>query len=240
MKDFEKFINNRKVVLRYTKCLDDYNLDSVDAYETYYVTPTFDELLFGKPMLYKRDDHLIYRSLYSLTRFTVKFNFEFIDLIFNKSSCIWTVSNPKSFNYVNQLWDLRYDIARMDLDQLYHNCISDVKTQLRDFKKLGYNHLVAGEVIRQLDLLRRFAVNEFTEYDQAIKYIDGEEMQNVINDILNENIDEHQFHNICKDILKDLAQEYSFLYKGHSKDKTLYKKVQKILFNLIKSESIMC
>lgn len=179
---------NRQVVMQCLVGSHNYNLNTPESDMDYkiFVCPTFDDLYTGNShseSIIGHDADFDFHDIRKMDNLLYKANVNFLEVLFSQSVMINPQLQPDTKKQVEELFNMKHDIAKMNLPYLYHACIGMHHNKMKYLEKgtSGTQHLVdkfgfdtkqALHAYRILDFLERFAQNEFSDFGQAI-YYDG-------------------------------------------------------------------
>ena len=167
-----------------------YNLNVAESDTDWkvFILPTFDDLYSGteyqNTVISKKEDFEIH-DIRKLNYLLWKANVNFIEVLFSKKIIINDKLDSKSISLVNDIFNIKDDLAKLNLPYLYGACIgmSINKIKLLDkpslgnedaFKEYGFDTKNALHSFRILDFLERFEKGEFNNFQDAIRYNDND------------------------------------------------------------------
>lgn len=186
----------RKEIFRALVGSHNYNLNTPDSDRDYkvFITPIFDDLYMGnqfsKSYIGEVED-LDVHDIRKVSSLWWKANVNFLEVLFSNEVMLMqkqkfdTYIEGSKVDAVNQLlqkiFDIKNEIARMNLPYLYDACIGMHlnKKKMIDKGTEGTQHLVdkygydtkqAMHSLRILDFLHRFVQTDFNDFKYAIKY----------------------------------------------------------------------
>lgn len=175
---------SRQVVLNCLVGSHNYNLadESSDNDWKVFVLPTFDDLYHGKfyssSSIGEHDDY-DYHDIRKLPQLFWKANVNFLEILFSKDVAYDPIADPE----LQAIFDIKDDIASMNLPYLYNACVGMFHNKVKRLEKgtAGTQHLVdkfgydtkqALHAFRILDFLGRFY--ESRNFSEAIYYTGSE------------------------------------------------------------------
>lgn len=189
----------RKVLLQALTGSHNYNLATEGSDKDYkiFTAPTFDDLYTGnrykKNIITDTVDKDI-KDIRQLPELLWKSNIAYMEILFS--------NNIASIHKLNPLLDVKDEIARINLPQLFKSTGGMHNERLKRLEKptdgtqhlvdmYGYNTKEAMHDIRSMKLLVDFEANGFTNYEEALRYDDYE--RQAILDIKNGSLTKDEF-----------------------------------------------
>lgn len=168
---------------------NNYNLATPESDKDYkvFLLPTFEDLYSNKYIkagsIKSETEDLDFYDIRELTNVLYKSNINFIEVLFSNEIIIPENLPGWAKIYVQDIFKLKEDIARMNLPYLYNACMGMAfnKMKLLDkgtesskhlIEKHGYDTKAFMTAYRVLDFLERYADNGFTDFRAAINYED--------------------------------------------------------------------
>lgn len=182
---------NRKILFQALVGSHNYNLNDENSDLDYkiFTLPTFDDLYssqqYSKAEVGITADYDVH-DVRKLVDLLWKSNINFTEVLFSSSVMMDIVNLRKETHFLlKELFDLRDDIAVVNLPYLYNACVGMHYSKMKLIYKgtAGTQHLVdkygwdtkqGMHAYRSLDFLERFAGNNFTSFKDAIYYDNDE------------------------------------------------------------------
>ena len=244
-------LGGRKELFRALVGSHNYNLNTPESDKDYkiFIAPTFDDLYFNKQFsksyIGETEDYDVH-DIRKVSSLFWKANVNFLEVLFSEDIQLkYDVKNgTQTHKYLNDIFAMKNDIARMNLPYLYDACIGMHITKKKQIDKgtSGTQHLVdkygydtkqAMHSIRILNFLRRFADNEFTDFKQAIWYMEDEGNKEYLLDMKKGNCAKEEYYFVSEYYLNMIEQDYKDKYKVQKADvetnNTLIDLVKKIV-----------
>lgn len=225
-----------------------YNLDTETSDKDYkvFVFPTFDDLYFKKmysnSFIGETEDYDIH-DIRQCSSLFYKANVNFLEVLFSNERIINYNLYENSVDLIEEIIDMRDDIAKMNLKYLYNACIGMHYNKMKYMLKgtEGTQHLVEAygmdtkqvlHAYRILDFLCRFADNNFTDFKQAITYNDIE--REFFLDIKYGKYSVEQAKDIVSSKLKQVEKNYKDIYMEKEFNEKTYNKLLNIIKELVR------
>lgn len=256
-----KLTGKRKVLLKALVGSHNYNLDTPESDRDYkvFVAPTFEDLYEGKSYsnsdIGAEADHDIH-DIRKLERLLYKSNVNFMEILFSEDLQIAEDASDNTKMLLENLIDIKDDIARMNLPYLYHACIGMYHNKMKYLEKgtsgtmhlvekYGYDTKQALHSYRILDFLIRFMNSGFNDFKWAITYSgirprlsnlfelsDREMMLN----IKNGEYTLGGFKKIVEDKLKFVEEKFKPSYMKHNVNEETNDKLKNTIRDIVKEE----
>lgn len=212
------------------------NVEESDYDYSTFMLPNFDDLYFGKQVSIKpnitEDQDNTYYDIRKLGQLLWKSNINYIEVLFSEHIKLnldlpyWT--KP----YLDKLFNMKEDIARMNLKRLYDSCLGTKYTKMKMLnkgsesskylvEKYGYDTKAAMTAYRNLDFLIRYADNGFTDFKKAIWYRDNEEVREFLLKIRDGHFKKDDIVNLIEEKEIFVKERYEALYTKEPNEKTL-------------------
>lgn len=201
-----------------------YNLNDENSDKDYkiFLFPTFDDIYENRNITKHTEeagDDIDFYDIRELPRLLYKSNVNFTETLFSVEKEIFKNDGA---GYIKEVFEMREDIARMNLPYLFDACMGMFNNKVRSMKRgdakalrCGYDPKSAMTAYRILDFLIRYAEVHFESFEDAIRYnpVERERMLKIKNGDLE---------------ISDLEDEISYMEKDiiQTKYKDKYKKSQ--------------
>lgn len=243
-------LGKRKVAFKALVGSHNYNLNTPTSDKDYkvFVLPTFDDLYHGKSFnvdyIGETEDFSIH-DIRKCSSLWFKSNVNFVEVLFSSEFSINDDLDEESKKLVKELYNMRDDIAKMNLKFLYDACVGMHFNKLRLLEKgtKGTAHLVesfsydtkqAMQAWRILDFLRAFSDTNFNDFKSAIWYSEDNNKRKFMLDIKEGKFTLNEYKEIISDTLADVEENFKPKYKSQPIDNETNNKVIEILKQLIR------
>lgn len=240
----------RKVALKALVGSHNYNLNTPESDKDYkiFVIPTFDDLYFGRSynedFIGEKEDCSIH-DIRKLSHLLSKSNVNFMEVLFSEELTIDEDLDDRSKELISAIFDMKDDIAKMNLPYLYDACIGMYFNKMKLIEKgtagtkhllnkFGYDTKQASQSWRILDFLIRFAETDFNDFKSSIYYSNDDSKRQFILDLKNGVYSYDEFKNIISDIFNEVEQNLKRKYKNMPFNEETYSEIIIILQELIK------
>lgn len=222
--DFE----GRRGLLQVVVGSHNYNLNTPSSDVDYkiFVAPTFDDLYFGKEfknsIIGETADYAIH-DIRKMTHLFEKANINFLEVLFS-NSCDISKDNRTTQILLQEIFNMRDDIAQMNLPYLYNACVGMHYEKRNNVlkgtagtqhlvDKFGYDTKQALHSLRVLDFLRRFANNQFTDFKDAIWYNTGHPTRDYYFEVKDGKYTLEQYYQHATNLLTVIEEKYKDTYR---------------------------
>lgn len=224
-----------------------YNLNDENSDKDYKVfsLPTFDDLY--KNVSYAEhitgdEEEFDIHDIRRLIDQICSSNMDFIETFYSIETNIH--SENKDINQlVSQLFNIRDDIANINLKGLYIICGRIYSSKINKLykgrstnnklvKKYGYNTKQALHAYRAIDFIVRYAETDFKDFDKAIRYSDGERAEML--DIKYGKHTDLEFMKMAEEFYNNKYLKLEGRFDGMKLDRDLKKHVEDIIMSIVK------
>lgn len=219
-------LGNRKFAFKSLVGSHNYNLNIETSDKDYkvFVFPTFDDLYFNKSYskscIGETEDYDIH-DIRKCNSLFYKANVNFLEVLFSNDIILNYNLDSKSIELIEELLNIKDDIAKMNLKYLYNACIGMHLNKMKYITKgtegtqylvdlYGYDTKQCLHAYRILDFLVRYADNNFTDFKQAITYNKTE--REFLLDIKNGKYDLERAKEIVSTTFKYVEENYKDIY----------------------------
>lgn len=160
-----------------------YNLQTEGSDKDYkiFTAPTFDDMFknyhYKQTIITETVDKDV-KDIRTLPDLLWKANIAYLELLFSKE-----LVYDKSNDSLRKLFDLKDEIVKMNLPYLFKSTGGQLKQRMAKLDKasegtqhlvdaFGYNTKEAMHMFRNIDLIGRFAENDFKNFGEALRYED--------------------------------------------------------------------
>ena len=227
-----------------------YNLNTPESDKDYkvFVLPTFDDLYFNnsfsKSYIGETEDFDTH-DIRKCSSLWYKANVNFLEVLFSKRFLVNAELDDKSKLLIYQIYDMRNDIAKMNLKYLYDACIGMHYNKMKYLEKgtegtkhlvekYGYDTKQAVHAWRILDFLRAFADNEFTDFKAAIWYSEDNLKRNFLLDLKNGMFSLNEYKEIVTNTFNHVEENYKDIYRGQELDENTNNKLLEVIKELVR------
>ena len=201
-----------------------YNLNTQTSDKDYkvFVLPTFDDLFSGRQFSKATTGEIDieYHDIRKLSNLLWKSNINFLEVLFSEELEINTSLTKDSKDKIEEIINLKDQIARMNLPYLYNACVGmyiskrkqvdkGTKNTQELIAKYGYDTKQAMATIRVLDFLKRFAEIDFSDFKKAIWYEKPEGMLLIKDGYLSK----EAYQKLADKAFNEIESKYKDLYK---------------------------
>lgn len=239
----------RKEVFRALCGSHNYNLNTPESDKDYkiFVAPTFDDLYsnkqFSKSYIGETEDFDVH-DIRKISSLWWKANVNFLEVLFSKNIKMLLpidTSNYPNLKLINKVFNMKKEIARMNLPYLYNACIGMHITKKKQIlkgtegtqylvDKYGYDTKQAQHSWRILDFLRRFSDTGFNDFKKAIWYEETDNKRKFLLDIKNGKFTLNEYYEIVENTFNDVETNWKSIYQDQKPDE----KTNKELIELVK------
>lgn len=240
--------------MEYVKLFDslvgshNYNLAVKESDYDYcsFLLPTFHELFHKKevsilPEITEEKD-ITYYDIRKLLQLLWKSNINYIEVLFSEDMRVNTEISGWMKMYINDILNMKEDIARMNLKRLFDACIGTKHTKMKQIKKgtdsskhlvekYGYDTKAAMTAYRSLDFLERYAEQNFNNFKMAIWYEDGIEKDYLLS-IREGLFTEEEITDIIERKEQKVKEKYAEVYNQELNEET-FKKLEDIIKKMV-------
>lgn len=205
-----------------------YNLNTETSDKDYkiFLLPTFDDLYLGKQFsksYVSETEDFDCHDIRKLSDLLWKSNINFIEILFSSELTINTDLSPKSLELLNEIFLNREEIARMNLPYLYNACVGMYISKQKSINegtsntkylvdKYGYDTKAAMSCIRVLDFLMKYKKNNFTSFQNAIKYENDSSCRTLLLDIKNGKYKKNEVFYLMHEMKLILEENFKEVY----------------------------
>lgn len=239
----------RKVAFKSLVGSHNYNLNTPESDKDYkvFVLPTFDDLYFNnsfsKSYIGKTEDFDTH-DIRKCSSLWYKANVNFLEVLFSEKFSVKADLDDKSKLLIYQLYDMRNDIAKMNLKYLYDACIGMHYNKMKYLEKgtegtrqlvekYGYDTKQALHAWRILDFLRTFADNGFNDFKSAIWYSEDNIKRKFLLDLKNGMYSLNEYKEIVTNTFNHAEENYKDKYRSQKLDESTNNKVLEIIKELV-------
>lgn len=242
----------RKELFRALVGSHNYNLNTEESDKDYkvFVLPTFDDLYHNKTYsksIIGEEQDLDIHDIRKVSQLWWKSNVNFLEVLFSEEVIINDSLSESTKELLNQLFELKDEIAKMNLPYLYHACMGMCHSKMKDIKKgtSGTQHLVDQygfdtkqglHVIRILDFLQRFADNEFNNFKSVVTYQNNDPFKRFLLEIKKGKYSLQEFEECAFDMYEEVKSEYKDKYGNMKPNQETQDKVIEIVKQIVKNE----
>lgn len=240
----------RKEVFRALVGSHNYNLNTSESDRDYkvFVLPTFDDLYsdikYSKSHIGK-DEDLDVHDIRKLSTLLYKANVNFLELLFTEELILGTGTHKITQDLVSEIYKMRDNIARMNLQNLYSTCIGTFNQRMKSLNKgtegtqhlvdkYGYNTKEAMHAIRTLNFIKRYADNNFTDFKSALWYKNDDPIRGLLLGIKNGTISKERFEKYAQSTLEATMNIYGPIYKEKNFDEVTNEYLIRIIKLMVK------
>lgn len=223
-----------------------YNLNRAESDKDYkvFVVPTFEDLYnnntFSDCIITPTVD-LDVHDIRKLPSLLSKANISFLELLFS-NEIIYDCSKEIEAQ-LNQIFEMKDEIATMNLPYLFNSCIGMYHRRMKILEKgtegtkhlvekYGYNTKEALHIIRTLQFLMRFANNNFQDFKSAISYTDTVQRQYLLN-IKDGLYTLDEFKEVANNFYNTIIQTYEHTYKQQPVNEKVSEKLTSIIKEIV-------
>lgn len=240
----------RKIAFKSLVGSHNYNLNTEESDKDYkvFVIPTFDDLYFNntfsKSYIGETEDFDAH-DVRKCSSLWYKANVNFLEVLFSGEFLINHDLDNKSKLLIAELYQMRNDIAKMNLKYLYDACIGMHYNKMKYLEKgtegtqhlvdkFGYDTKQALHAWRILDFLRRFADTEFNDFKKAIWYSEYDNKRNFLLDLKGGRFTLNEYKEIAARTFNSVEEEFKEKYKSHVLDEDTNNQLLEIIKELVK------
>ena len=221
-----------------------YNLDTEESDRDYkmFFLPTFDDLYTGEDFYQKyisEEEDIEAHDIRKVKKLWYKVNVNFIEVLFSEEFIINDKINQRTYELLKLIWDMREDIASMNLPYLFDACRGMHFQKMSKLEegtsgtqylvdKYGYDTKQALHAYRILDFLKRYYNNRFVSFKQAIWY-----EASYLLEIKHGEYSLKGYKKLVNNKLQEV-QELEEVYKGFDIDEATNNKLQSIVKEIVK------
>lgn len=227
-----------------------YNLNTLESDKDYkiFVMPSFEDLYFGNSFCKSYIGEIADYDVHDIRKCSslwYKANVNFLEVLFSEDLKVNTNLSSNTQLLVRELYDMKHDIAKMNLRYLYDACIGMHYNKMKCLEKgtAGTQYLVDQfnfdtkqglHAIRILDFLKRFADNNFTDFKAAIWYGDNNPGKELLLNVKTGHFSLTEYKSMAVKTLHELESNYKQLYKAQSLDETTNNRIAEIIKMIVK------
>lgn len=227
-----------------------YNLNTEESDRDYkvFLLPTFDDLYFNnsfsKSYIGETEDYDVHdiRKCSSLWH---KANVNFLEVLFSEDFSINSNLDIKSERLISELYQMRNDIAKMNLKYLYDACIGMYYNKMKYIEKgtegtqhlvdkFGYDTKQALHAWRILDFIRRFEETGFDNFKKAIWYTEDDNKRQFLLNVKNGKFSLDEYKELVAIAFKNIEEEFKDKYRRHTLDEDTNNRLLEIIKELVK------
>lgn len=240
----------REIVFKSLVGSHNYNLNTNESDKDYkiFVIPTFDDLYFNntfsKSYIGETEDFDAH-DIRKCSSLWYKANVNFLEVLFSENFEINNNLCEKSKLLIYQLYEMRNDIAKMNLKYLYDACIGMYHNKIKYLEKgtestqclvdkFGYDTKQALHAWRILDFLRNFADNGFSDFKSAIWYSDNNIKRKFLLDLKNGMYSINEYKEIVANTFNYIEENYRDKYRSQILDESTNNKVLEIIQEIVR------
>ena len=233
-------LGGRKVLFKALVGSHNYNLNTPDSDRDYklFVCPTFDDLYFKKQFSDSYVGEVDYgaHDVRHVSHLWWKANVNFLEVLFSVDFLFNDEVSDKTKFLLLNVYDMKEELARMNLPYLYDACVGMHINKKRLVEKAtsGTQHLLdefgfdtkqAMHSLRILDFLERYAKRKFSNFKEAIWYEDGEKAKDFLLEVKHGKYSKEKYYEFAEKKLK-VVEGLKPTYKSQTPDeKTKHKLV---------------
>lgn len=231
-----------------------YNLNGPTSDKDYkvFIFPTFDDLYsntkFGR-MYVGNDEDLDVHDVRELGNLFFKSNMNFLELLFTNELKLSTDNDKVNQDLIHELFSMKDDIARMNLQNLYKSTVGTFDQRMRKLNKgtdatqslvdkYEYNTKEAMNAIRGLDFLKKFADNDFSNFKEAIFYKKDDDLRAILLGIKNGLMRQDSFERYAERNLEVIKNYYEPIYTKYQLVEETNNKLLDIIKSMVKHNAV--
>lgn len=238
LKNLKEF-QGRKVLFVAKVGSVNYNLHDELSDEDFkvYVLPTFDDLYSGKRYVKSVVTDVVDYTVHDVRDFAQqlkKSNVNFVEVLFTSDL---TLHEPALL----PLFEMREQVARMNLPYFYDACFGMLYNKLKTFEKgtggtntlvekYGYDTKSFMTMYRMMDFLMRYEEKGFTSFLEAVRYTDEERAYMLS---LKQGLMSKEEAMKTVEEMKLKLEEKKAVYKSHTFQEETYAEVEELLKKLV-------
>lgn len=242
----------RKIAFKSLVGSYNYNLNTAESDKDYkvFVLPTFDDLYFNntfsKSYIGATEDFDAH-DVRKCSSLWYKANVNFLEVLFSREFSLNHNLDNKSKLLIAELYQMRNDIAKINLKYLYDACIGMHYNKMKYLEKgtegtqhlvdkFGYDTKQALHAWRILDFLRRFADTEFNDFRDAIWYseYDSDGKRKFLLDLKNGMFSLNEYKEIVARTFNHVEEEFKDKYRSQVLDEYTNNKLLEIIKELVR------
>lgn len=240
----------RKVAFKSLVGSHNYNLNTIESDKDYkvFIIPTFDDLYFNntfsKSYIGKTEDFDVH-DIRKCSSLWYKANVNFLEVLFSEEFSINHNLDNKSKLLIAELYQMKNDIAKMNLKYLYDACIGMYYNKIKYLEKgtegtqhlvdkFGYDTKQALHAWRILDFLRRFADTGFNDFKSAIWYSEDDIKRRFLLDLKNGMYSLNEYKETVANTLNHVEGNYKDKYRSQVLDEDTNNKLLEIIKELVR------
>lgn len=245
-------LKGRNILFKSLIGVNNYNLYTPNC-KTYYksvVLPNFDDLYLANIIeescsLETNTNREGICDIRKYIKHLIKPDIYFIESLFSDEIILNNTICNKSKSLVSELLNYKDDITKINLSYLYDSCIGIYNSKMHSLlkctskteymiKNYGYNVEHAFEAWRLLDLLRRFADTNFSDFKFALKYDDADPKNVFLRRLVNGEFSLNEFNEIIDNTFRHVEENFKTLYKNSIVSEHLHDRLHGISKELVK------
>lgn len=242
----------RKELFRALVGSHNYNLNTEESDKDYkvFVLPTFDDLYHNKTYsksIIGEEQDLDIHDIRKVSQLWWKSNVNFLEVLFSEEIIINDNLSESTKELLNQLFELKDEIAKMNLPYLYHACMGMCYSKMKNIAKgtsstqhlvdqYGFDTKQGLHAIRILDFLQRFADNDFNDFKRHITYQDNDPFKIFLLNVKNGKHSLQEIEECVNDMLEEIADEHAIKYHNAKPNQETQDKVIEIVKQIVKNE----
>lgn len=244
-------LGGRRELVRVLVGSHNYNLNTVSSDRDYkiFIAPTFNDLYFGnefKSSIIGETEDYVVHDIRKMSKLFEKANINFLEILFS-ISCDINHDNLETASLLRQIFNMKHDIVKMNLPYLYNACVG-MHFEKRDnvrkgtsstqclVDKFGYDTKQALHSLRVLDFLRKFADNNFTDFQAAIWYDDDSFAREYLLEVKDGKYTYEQYYNHAANLLALIRGKYEDKYKSREFDAKTGIKLDRLIKEIVRKE----
>lgn len=240
----------RKVAFKSLVGSHNYNLNTPESDKDYkvFLLPSFDDLYFNKTFSKNyigETEDFDAHDIRKCSSLWYKANVNFLEVLFSEKFRVNSNLCERSKQLIYQLYDMRNDIAKMNLKYLYDACIGMHYNKMKYLEKgtegtqhlvdkFGYDTKQALHAWRILDFLRAFADNGFNDFKSAIWYSEDNIKRKFLLDLKNGTYSLNEYKEIVANTFNHVEENYKEKYRSQKLDEDTNNKVLEIIKELVR------
>ncbi|WP_315119459.1 DNA polymerase beta superfamily protein [uncultured Clostridium sp.] len=246
------YLEGRKEIFRALVGSYNYSLNTISSDKDYkvFVAPTFDDLYFNKQFsksIIGELEDLDIHDIRKIPSLWWKSNINFMELLFSNEIIISPSIKEHTKEFLSEIFEMKDDIARMNLPQLYHTCMgmhlnkkkliykcTEGTQHLMD--KYGYDTKQAMHSIRVLYFLKRFKENNFNDFKKSICYEEDREEKKFLLNVKDGCLSVEEYLEYTDKIFTWTKENLEQIYIIQNLREDVYIKLESIIKEIVKSE----
>jgi hypothetical protein len=220
-------------------------LPSSDKDYKAFILPTFDELYYGRKfskMIIGETEDIDIHDIRKIIDLFFKANINFLEVLFSKE---YYINND--YPEMARLFELKNDIAKMNLPYLYNSCYGMHKQKMKQLFNgtegtqllvdlFGYDTKQALHAYRVMSFIVRFEATGFSDFEGAMRY--GGDERLFMLDIKRGLFDRETFEKFIKHFHDATFIHLKEKYHTQPVNKELYIEVEELIMKMVKNHIV--